>query len=120
MKYLLMLFLTSSVCFAQETVVERHDNGQKKWVNKYTGSGFSESLMKRSFYEKFENQPTKIIFYSKSGYIRLAQYFSKDNGSRYKSCEMTWDGFKGMSTYYNSDGSIKKKEKVLTAPTYDL
>ena len=118
MRLLFIFLFISAISYAQGKVMSRHDNGQKEWVNVYSGTGTNEKLIKRIKYDKYRILPTISISYSTSGYITKWEKWSiVDNkrvgGTRYLSEKWTSvDGYKKCkAVYYNPDGTIAKTQE---------
>tara|TARA_B110000483_G_C17737631_1_gene367296 strand:+ start:68 stop:448 length:381 start_codon:yes stop_codon:yes gene_type:complete len=107
MRLLFIFLFISGISYAQGKVVSRHDNGQKSWVNVYTGTGINEKLTKRYYYDEHRNKYSTIITYSTNGYPIEKKEYSWDDNKRYLVGHKTYSVSAGYkSTSYNSDGTL--------------
>ena len=112
MRLLFIFLFISGIAYSQGKVMSRHDNGQKKWVNFYTGTGTAEKLTKRYLYLKYKNEYQTIITYSTNGHpIERKGYNWDVNNKRYLYRHETYSVSAGFKrTYYKPDGTLNDEE----------
>ena len=113
MRLLFLFLFISGISFTQVKVVSRHDNGQKKTVNVYTGTGINEKLTKIYRYLQHENKPQEIITFSSSGWPSEYKYYIvTDFGKRYlRSKRTSTNGKRHKEITYKTDGTVEKQEE---------
>lgn len=113
MRLLFIFLFISGISFTQGKVVSRHNNGQKKTVNVYTGTGINEKLTKMYRYREHDNKPKEIITFSSSGWPSEYKYFNvTDFGKRYLWIKRTsTNGKRHKEITYKTDGTVEKQEE---------
>ena len=108
MRLLFIFLFISGISYSQGKVMSRHANGQKEWVNVYTGTGTAEKLTKRYLYLIHRNQYSVIITYSTNGLpIEKKTYAWDENGKRYMEQHETYSVSAGYKrTSYKPDGTL--------------
>ena len=114
MKLLFIFLFISGISYSQGKVVQRHDNGQKKVVNVYTGTGISEKLTKIYRYDEHGNKPNGIITFSSSGWCsEFKEYTTDDLGKRYLWFKSTsTNGKTTKQITYKPDGTVDDQKEL--------
>ena len=112
MRLLFIFLFISGISYSQGKVMSRHDNGQKEWVNVYTGTGINEKLTTRYYYDEHDNNYVCKITYSstKGNPIEKLVYEYDENGKRFLLFKYTSSASGNKRITFKADGTIESTD----------
>jgi len=105
--YLFVFLFISSFAYSQGTVMERYNDGKKKYVNIYTGSGIAEKLTKSYYYNAgCNNVIQEIRYYDSKGKMYKNTKFHRCTSKISWSSVYSHKTDKTTDKSYNEDGTL--------------